>query len=136
MKVRLSPLIAASTLVFTLGALAGCSRRNEVPFNQAQWLKANEYGDSVRLAMVSHLITSHHLKQLSRSDVNTLLGPPEKYSDMKQNEDWYLVHVEYSGIDPSDISHLVLRFDTQSGKIVECGINRLKKGHAPEFKLL
>ena len=53
-----------------------------------------------------------------RQEIQNLLGPPEQYSDVKNNEFYYMTREEWDWIDPSLTEHLVISFDA-NGRAVK-----------------
>jgi hypothetical protein len=86
--------------------------------------------------MVEDLVITHDLKRRTRPEVRLLLGSPEQYSDTKPNEDWYLLKMIWVGLEPRVIVHLVLRYDPETGKVLECGIKHYEKQGSTSFKPL
>jgi len=63
--------------------------------------------------MAKDLVNQKLLLGKSRQEIVKMLGEPERYTDIKANEMFYLIREDYPsfGIDPQRRDHLVITFD-------------------------
>lgn len=76
--------------------------------------------------MARDLIVSHSAIGRTRGDLVVLLGQPEKYSDTKENQLFYLIREDWSGVDPVRIDHLVITMD-HNGRAISAVIDVFKR---------
>lgn len=102
------------TYLIILIVAAGCS--NE-PFDSNKWKEQglDWYLTDVRENMLSDIINSDTLIDMSNPQIIQLLGEPE---EMSSKEYKYLVKEKYgSDIDPEYIKYLIVNFD-ERGKVI------------------
>jgi hypothetical protein len=111
---------------------ASCSR--EIPFDRARWRAQHEPDILDRDRMVTDLVTTFRLKSLDRNSVIALLGEPNAFANAPAHELWYLIKAHYSGfgVDPDATVYLVIRLDSSTNHVLECGIASFSKRGQPE----
>ena len=111
--------------------IAACSG-GTLPFDQNLWKQqrfiAEPDRSDVRHRMLPDLLKSHPLVGMSRQQVEDLLGAPESYANAGGNELYYLLKEEWSGVDPTEVEHLVLDVDA-TGHVTQSRVTNRKSLH-------
>ncbi len=82
-------------------------------FNSQQWKQAERSGDDARLRMIEPLMNSGRLDGLTRSEVVSLLGPPDDTNYFRDYDFVYWLGPE-RGLLSLDSEWLVIRFGASS----------------------
>jgi len=81
-------------------------------FERVRWLDAGKEGNwRIRTRMAEDLISRKLILAKTRREVVAMLGEPEEYSDIKENQLYYTIREEWSGIDPVRIDNLLITTD-------------------------
>jgi hypothetical protein len=106
-------VVMAGLATLLLAALALYSiHKIPVAFERARWLGAGEEGDwRIRTRMAEDLISRKLILGKTRREVVAMLGEPEKYLDIKENQLYYTIREEWSGVDPVRIDNLLITTD-------------------------
>lgn len=100
------PYIAIILLLFGRPALEPIFR---VDFNSTKWKQAEQKDESIRIRMVDDLLSQHNLTGKSRSEIDSLLGTPEK-TNYFQDYDYVYWLGPQRGLIPIDSEWLVIKF--------------------------
>jgi len=83
-----------------------------VAFESVQWVDAGKGGNwRIRTRMAEDLIYHKLILAKTRREVVAMLGEPEKYSDINENQLYYTIREEWSGVDPVRIDSLLITTD-------------------------
>ncbi|CAM3153324.1 hypothetical protein PASE110613_17875 [Paenibacillus sediminis] len=83
-------------------------------FEHEKWIDAEEHASwKMRKAMAQDLINRQILDNKNRNQIVDLLGEPEVFSDVPENEMYYTIEEDYGhDIDPIKLEYLVVKLQT------------------------
>jgi len=106
-------VVVAAFAALLLAALSLYSiYKMPVAFERVRWLDAGKEDNwRIRTRMAEDLISRKLILAKTRREVVAMLGEPEKYSDIKENQLYYTIREEWSGVDPVRIDSLLITTD-------------------------
>jgi hypothetical protein len=96
----------------------GCGN-SKTPFDKSQWIDAKDSGKwSIRKRMAGDLIENKTLIGKKKSEIVQLLGEPERFSNIPNNQLYYTIELDYGmDIDPVKIEYLIVTLNSESQAI-------------------
>lgn len=113
-------------LYFTLFIQLLASCNNDIKFDKNKW-QVNSDGFYIhRDKMIDDLFSKHDLSNLTYDEIINLLGKPENYANVEENEIYYNIVTDYGwNIDPVYTKNLKIQFDTLN-KVKDYKIEEIK----------
>ncbi|RUS45857.1 hypothetical protein [Cohnella sp. AR92] len=105
-------------LIFLILSI-GCSKEN-LKFEHQNWIEAKDNASwKIRKSMAQDLINRQLLENMNKNQVIRLLGDPETFADVPENEMYYTIEEKYGyDIDPIRLEYLIVKLKTEE-KVVE-----------------